>query len=143
MCSYCGCRSITPIDRFSAEHDDIINVTGELCRAARADDRDAATRAVDQLTALLGRHTADEERSLFVALRADPMFTDHIETLCSEHRAIESVLARVLDGDLGWAATLERSLRQHIDKEENGLFPAAVIALDAAALAEMAEPLSR
>jgi hypothetical protein len=50
MCSYCGCRSITPIDRFSAEHD---------------------------------------------------------------------------------------------DKDENGLLPAAVIALDASALAEMAEPLSR
>jgi hemerythrin-like domain-containing protein len=142
MCSYCGCRSITPIDRLSAEHDDIINVTGELRRAAKEGDRDAAKSAVDHLANLLDRHTADEERSLFAALRTDPAFTDHIDVLCSEHRAIDSVLARILDGDLGWADTLDRSLRQHIDKEENGLFPAAVIALDASTLAEMAAPVT-
>ena len=42
-------------------------------------------------------------------------------------------------GDLESVAALEHSLREHIDKEENGLFPAAVIALDGATLARLAE----
>jgi hypothetical protein len=38
---------------------------------------------------------------------------------------------------------IDRFSAEHIDQEGDGLFPAAVIALDAAALAEMAGPFSR
>ncbi len=138
MCSYCGCDSLTPIDRFSAEHEDIINATGEMRRAAETGDRAATMEAAHRLTSMIGPHVESEERSLFAELRTNSEFTDHIAALCSEHRTIAATLARVCGGDLGSAAALEDSLRVHIDKEENGLFPAAAIALDGPAWTQVA-----
>lgn len=130
VCSYCGCREITVIGRFSDEHVVIINATGELRRAAAAGDVAASRQAVGVLQQLLEPHTLIEERSLFAELREDPEFTDHIDVLCAEHREINAALAVAEGGDLTVVIALERLLRRHIDKEENGLFPAAAIALD-------------
>ena len=130
MCSYCGCRANTVIARYSAEHDEIVNAMGVLRRAASAGDRDGARVAAGDLAVLLDPHTSSEERSLFAELRRDAEFTAHVDGLCAEHREIDAALARVVEGDLAAAGMLEDILRRHIDKEENGLFPAAVIALD-------------
>ena len=43
------------------------------------------------------------------------------------------------DGDLTRMVALETLLRRHIDKEENGLFPAAAIALDGPAWERVVE----
>lgn len=133
MCSYCGCRANTVIARYSAEHDDIVNAMGVLRRAASAGDPAGAGASARDLAGLLDPHTASEERSLFAELRLDAEFTEHVDGLCAEHREIDAALARVVDGDLAAVGTLEHILCRHIDKEENGLFPAAVIALDGAA----------
>ena len=138
MCAYCGCHSIAPIDRFSAEHDDIVNATGAMRRATSAGDAAATAEAAAYLASMLDQHTRAEEESLFAALRGDPEFTEHVDRLCTEHRDIAEHLARLATGDLKSAETFERVLRDHIDKEENGLFPAAVIALDAATLEQLA-----
>ena len=108
----------------------MVNAMGVLRRAASAGDRDGAGVAARDLAVLLDPHTASEERSLFAELRRDAEFTAHVDGLCAEHREIDSTLARVVEGDLAAAGMLEDILRRHIDKEENGLFPAAVIALD-------------
>ena len=130
VCSYCGCRAITVIGRLSNEHVEIINATGALRRAALAEDGDAAATAGKELTSLLGAHTTGEERGLFAELRLDPEFADHIDVLCAEHREINAYLARLTNGDPSGVAALETLLRRHIDKEENGMFPAAAVALD-------------
>ena len=130
MCSYCGCRANTVIARYSAEHDEIVNAMGVLRRAANAGDHDSARIAARDLAGLLDPHTASEERSLFAELRRDAEFAAHVDGLCAEHREIDGVLARVAEGDFEVVGALEDILRRHIDKEENGLFPAAVIALD-------------
>ena len=118
------------ISRYSAEHDEIINAMGVLRRTASAAHHDGIGIAARDLAALLDPHTTSEERSLFAELRLDAEFTEHVDGLCAEHRDIDATLARVTDGDLVAVAHLEDILRRHIDKEENGLFPAAVIALD-------------
>jgi len=130
MCSYCGCRSLTVIGRYSDEHAEIINATGALRRATSSGDLDATRSAAAALAHLLDPHTASEERALFAELRLDPEFTDHVDALCAEHLDIATRLAAVSDGALDAMASLETLLRRHIDKEENGLFPAAAIALD-------------
>lgn len=139
MCSYCGCQSITVIGRFTAEHEAIINATGALRRAAATGDGTSTGAAVQALTDLLNPHTRGEERSLFAELRRDPEFTDHIDGLCAEHRDIDAGLAAVARGDLDAVVALESLLRRHIDKEENGLFPAAAIALDGPAWERVVE----
>jgi hypothetical protein len=130
MCSYCGCRDITVIGRFSAEHDEIVNVAGELRRAAERQDVEAATARAHDLGHRLHPHTEGEERGLFRELQADPEFADHIDALCNEHQELDAGLAAVEAGDLSGVPAFVHLLREHIDREENGLFPAAAIALD-------------
>jgi hypothetical protein len=120
------------IGRLSTEHVEIINATGALRRAAHDRDGDATT-AVDELAALLDPHTTGEEKGLFTELRLDPEFAAHVDALCAEHREIDARLARVASGDHAEVDALENLLRRHIDKEENGIFPAAAVALDGAA----------
>ncbi len=118
------------IARYSAEHEAIVNAMGALRRKAANNDREAAGIAVSTLVDLLVPHVASEERSLFAELRTDSEFTEHVDGLCNEHRDIDTRIASVALGDLTQLDGLENLLRRHIDKEENGLFPAAAIALD-------------
>lgn len=133
MCSYCGCRALPMIGRLSTEHVAIINATGALRRVALDGDGAAAAIAVEELAALLDPHTRGEEQGLFAELRLDEDFAGHVEALCAEHREIDARLAKVAAGDHAEVQELENLLRRHIDKEENGIFPAAAVALDGAA----------
>ena len=130
MCSYCGCRANTLIARYSAEHVDIVNALGELRRATSDGSPASVPDAAARLAALLDPHTTSEERSLLAELRREPEFTDHVDGLCDEHIALDHALSRIAAGHLADFPAFESQLRRHIDKEENGLFPAAVIALD-------------
>ncbi len=130
MCSYCGCDSIGVIGRFMSEHVEIINACGAL-KAAVAERDDAAVHATaDQLAGLLGPHTESEEAGLFSVMGRRDEFHDHISTLCGEHRSLDDLLAAIVAGDYGLMDTFERALRDHIDKEDNGLFPAAASGMD-------------
>lgn len=129
MCSYCGCRSITVIGRLSEEHEHILNHAGELRAASRTGDADEVGRALDELAAHLDPHTGSEERGLFHVLRRNPDFTDHVDGLHAEHVGIDALVAEIRAGDVGAVDELVDALYEHIDKEENGLFPAAAIEL--------------
>lgn len=130
MCSYCGCRSITVIGRFSEEHDEIVDAAGELRRAAERADLEELRARVHDLGHLLHSHTASEEHGLFGELRQDPEFTEHVDRLCSEHADLDARLEAIGGGDVSGVGEFIRRLRDHIDREENGLFPAAAIAID-------------
>ncbi|MFG1674091.1 hemerythrin domain-containing protein [Micromonospora sp. NPDC049282] len=130
MCNYCGCREFPLIGRLSAEHEAIANAAGRLRTAVRAGGADAAA-ALDALLALLMPHTAAEEDGLFAELRAEGSLAEAVAKLCTEHDDIHGVLGGVDRADPDWPgvlAALDR-LHRHIDNEEHGLFPAAVIAL--------------
>jgi len=133
MCNYCGCRSFPLIGRLTEEHEAIINATGRLRRAISTGDGDRveALDALDALLELLAPHTVTEENGLFAELRAEGSLADEVDKLCAEHADIHQALVRVDRAAPDWApvlAALDRLLR-HIDAEEHGLFPAAVIAL--------------
>lgn len=130
MCSYCGCDSIEVIGRFMSEHVDIINATGELRSAVAAGDAARVTAKRNNVARLLWPHASAEEVGLFRVLARDEVFTDHIAGLCAEHEALDVYLARVTPGNTAAMTQFENALRDHIDKEDNGLFPAAAIALD-------------
>ncbi|WP_234383324.1 hemerythrin domain-containing protein [Streptomyces dysideae] len=72
-----------------------------------------------------------EEHGLFPALAED--FPEQIAALEAEHRRIEAVLAEAADGvtpvDPAWPECLLEAmamLRDHILKEQDGVFPAAL-----------------
>lgn len=130
MCSYCGCESIEVIGRFMAEHEQIINATGDLRRAVAAGDPDAVDVTRAAVARLLWPHTTAEEVGLFHVMARDEVYAAHIATLCQEHQSLDALLGTIIAGDEATMWRFEEMLREHIDKEDNGLFPAAAIALD-------------
>lgn len=110
-----------------AEHEDIVNLAGDLRRAAATGDAQAVSVALDGAVAHLQPHTGAEEKGLFTVLRRSPEFTDHIATLCDEHDRLDELAAQIRAGHLEQIDTFVHELREHINKEENGLFPAAAI----------------
>ena len=130
MCNYCGCRDFPLIAKLTAEHESIANAAARLRRAITHGEADPLV-ALDELLALLLPHTGTEEEGLFVELRAEGSLTEAVAALCAEHDDIHGVLGAVDRSTPDWApvlAALDR-LHRHIDNEEHGLFPAAVIAL--------------
>ena len=130
MCNYCGCREFPLIGQLTAEHEAIANAAGRLRTAIIKGGRDPIT-LLDAVVELLMPHTAAEEQGLFVEVRAEGSLTDAVDKLCAEHDDIHGVLGTVDRAAPDWPvvlAALDR-LHRHIDNEEHGLFPAAVIAL--------------
>jgi hemerythrin-like domain-containing protein len=136
MCEYCGCQDVAAIAVLTREHGVVVNLGGEARRALAAGDLELAADRARAISAVLAPHTAVEERALFPAMSAE--FPGHVADLMGEHRVIEGVLAESVDGtptDPGWPARLDRALtllREHILKEEDGLFPAALAGLSPA-----------
>ena len=113
-----------------AEHDELINATGELVRAATAGDAERVRESARVVGRLLSPHTHSEEVGLFRVMREHEEFTEHIDTLCGEHTSLDALLEEVAGGAFDRAPEFEKELRTHIDKEDNGLFPAAAMSLD-------------
>ncbi len=130
MCSYCGCRNIPMIAKLNAEHDAIVNSTYALQVALREQDVESAKTAGKILGELLHPHTQREQVGLFAEMKKDELFTEHIASLCAEHNELDAELELISAGDLTRITAMITLLNNHIDREENGLFPAALAYLD-------------
>ncbi|AXH96530.1 hemerythrin domain-containing protein [Ornithinimicrobium avium] len=137
MCTYCGCESIEVIGRFMAEHTDIINAAGVLRRACREGDPAQVAAAVQEVETLLHPHTRNEEDGLFTVMRRQEEFVDHIDSLCGEHITLDEQLEAIKQGDHALVDTFIHDLRHHVEREDNGLFPASAIALEGPDWAEV------
>ncbi|MCT7352024.1 hemerythrin domain-containing protein [Streptomyces sp. 15-116A] len=134
MCEYCGCQALETIDELTQEHDRVVTLISQV-RDARRDGAIARmAELAREITSVLGPHTRVEEHGLFPALAGD--FPEQIAALEDEHRRIEAVLAEA-DGpfltDPTWPDRLIETLallREHILKEQDGVFPAALANLD-------------
>jgi hemerythrin-like domain-containing protein len=133
MCEYCGCQSLTTIDDLTREHDAVVDLVSRVRDAHRAGDTDRMARLARRIGAVLEPHTQVEEHGLFPALTDD--FPEQMAALEAEHRRIEAVLEEAAAGtprDATWPDRLIRVLdllREHILKEQDGVFPAALAAL--------------
>ena len=133
MCEYCGCQALDAIADLTAEHDLVIELGRQVRAALRGGDLGHAAERVRAITAVLGPHTEVEEAGLFPAMAGE--FPDHVEALRGEHRIVEDVLAEAAHGtptDPAWPARVEQVLhllREHILKEQDGVFPAALAVL--------------
>jgi hemerythrin-like domain-containing protein len=113
-----------------AEHVEIINATGQLRAAVGSGEEERVEVTRGAVAALLWPHTSAEEDGLFRVLHRDEQFAAHIDGLCEEHTSLDQYLEAITPGDEVAMAQFENALRDHIDKEDNGLFPAAAIALN-------------
>jgi iron-sulfur cluster repair protein YtfE (RIC family) len=132
MCHYCGCRDIPLIRDFIAEHERATNLGGDAVRALDRGDLVRARALLHNMGVELRSHWQGEEDGLFAVLGRDELFAEHIGPLVREHRELEELL-RTVDlsdpADQGRVRTAVFELHEHIAKEEDGLFPASLIAL--------------
>jgi hypothetical protein len=136
MCEYCGCQSLAAIDELTREHDEVVGLISGVRAAHGAGDTAGMAGIARRITAVLGPHTRVEEDGLFPALAGD--FPDHVGALVADHRRIEAVLTEAAGGppsDPTWPdrlVTTMDELRDHILKEQDGVFPAALATLSPA-----------
>jgi hemerythrin HHE cation binding domain-containing protein len=127
MCECCGCQAVTAIDDLTREHELVVNLIGEVRAAHAATDTVRMAELARRITAVLEPHTQVEEQGLFPAPAAD--FPDHVTALRADHRHIEAVLgeaAHETPTDPTWPGrfiTTLDLLREHILKEQDGVFP--------------------
>ena len=120
---------------YIAEHERALNFGGE---AVRALDRADYPRAAELLAAMadeLRAHWRGEENGLFAVMTSDALFAAHIEPLVREHRELDALLQSVDLSDPDDRSAIRAAvseLYEHIAKEEDGLFPASLTALDGA-----------
>lgn len=112
------------------EHVRLLDLAGDVRRVV---DRDlgAARQRFAELVYLLDAHVRREERGLFAVLREAGEFVEHVDELEAEHARLDAAVA-ALPGGEAWADALApvlRALAEHIYKEEQGLFPAALATL--------------
>ncbi len=134
MCHYCGCRQVPLIRDYIAEHESITTLGMRMTKLMGHGDVAAAQALVPEFAAMLDRHWQGEEEGVFVAMAAaDEMYADYIAPLVAEHRDLAAFLA---GADLADPEDARRfaaeivALADHIEREEDGLFPATLVTLD-------------
>lgn len=146
--------SVDPLQQFEREHAEALEHLERLERAATALEEGAAPAphlaaaraALDFIQSAVRRHNEAEELALF------PFIEDALPTelFVDEHvrlRALEESLAGALAGDdparhaVDPALELVVLLREHIERENNVLFPAARTLLGADGLVMVARRL--
>ncbi len=134
VCDYCGCQALDAIAELTAEHDAVVELGGQARRALDRGDLDRAADRARAIATVLRPHTVVEEEALFPAMAAE--FPGHVDLLVADHRRIEEVLAESAAGtpsDATWPDRLAKTLtdlREHILREQDGVFPAALVSLD-------------
>jgi len=133
MCQYCGCRQIPLIRDYIEEHDQIVQFGDDALRALDVADTDKAHESLTRMHEILTSHWAGEEAGVFAVMsETDSSYADHVAVLVSEHRSLAAFLEAL---DIGLPAHRERlrfelgSLREHVEREEDGLFPATLTEL--------------
>lgn len=133
MCQYCGCRAVPLIRDYIAEHDHVLNLLDGALRAIAVDDHVGAAGRVSEAREALTRHWTGEENGIFKVMAArDEEYAGYVAPLMEEHRELGHLLAHLDVSDPNDQQALQSAfleLREHISKEEDGLFPASLTAL--------------
>jgi hemerythrin-like domain-containing protein len=134
MCEYCGCQEIAVIGELTREHDAVVALISHIKSSIASQHLEDAAASCREVCVLLAPHSLVEEQGLFPEMNDE--FPDHIAALICEHRQIEKTLDEATGGvpdDPSWPDRLLGALhmlREHILKEQDGVFPAALASLD-------------
>lgn len=134
MCDHCGCRELTPVRRLMDEHDRLRELSNHVRRHLAGGNDAAAREDFQQILVVLGPHVAREEGALFPMLRGSDELAGHVGVLEGEHAGLYDDVDDLEDAAVpAWGDGVLRLLHDldaHMFKEDFGLFPAAIAALD-------------
>ena len=120
---------------YIAEHERALNHGGEAVRALDRGEIDTARARLAAMFDELRSHWPGEENGLFAVMHREELYAQHIDPLVVEHRELAVFLETVDLSDLDDQDRVRKAideLYEHIAKEEDGLFPASLTALDGA-----------
>ena len=132
MCEHCGCRGVEPIAQLMDEPFELLDISDRIREPLAAGDHAATLGLLAQLRALLVPHGTREERGVFAALRAQGEFVEAVDALEGEHASFEAMLDGLDPGSPTFEPDVKRllaELAEHIDQENLGIFPVAVVTL--------------
>lgn len=133
VCHYCGCRQVPLLRDYIAEHARATDAGDSCLRAVARGDLDAARRHLGLMAAELRAHWEGEENGVFTVMAArEEMYADYVAPLVEEHRELDALLSRIdltVAADVAELRNAVHELHEHISKEEDSLFPAALIEL--------------
>ncbi|MCV7278275.1 hemerythrin domain-containing protein [Mycolicibacterium flavescens] len=133
MCQYCGCRDIPLIRDFIHEHARVLDLGRHAVHAIDRGELDTARGLLTDMAGELVPHWRGEENGLFAVMAKDDTVAEHLAPLIREHRELDRLLATVdLTAPEGQQAVRDAvdELFEHIRREEDGIFPAALTSLD-------------
>lgn len=134
MCGHCGCGGVEAVRELREEHDALTEQAFQVRRALASGDRGAARVLLDEMVGHLVQHVTREELGMFTALREQGEFMDEVSALEGEHRALDAAVAG-LDSEhpdfVARVTELLDDLDAHIEREDLGIFPVAVVTLGA------------
>lgn len=134
MCDHCGCRQVAPIAELMDEHTALLDEAYEVRKALAERDPARAMELLRGLVEHLAQHVRREETGIFPALRATGEFLDEVDALEGEHRDLDSALEDLDPGAPDFAqrvTDLLHSLDLHVQRENLGVFPVAIVTLGA------------
>lgn len=133
MCHYCGCRQIPLIRDYIAEHERATDAGDACLRAVARGDLEEGRRQLEMMATELRSHWEGEEKGVFTVMAArDEMYAEYVAPLVDDHRELDALLRRIdlaVPADVARLRTAVHELADHISKEEDSLFPAALIEL--------------
>lgn len=118
---------------YIAEHERAVDHGREAVRAMDRGELDVARRRLGEMFEELRSHWQGEENGLFAVMHTDELYAEHIDPLVAEHRELAAFLEVVDLSDPDDQNRVRKEIEElyvHIAKEEDGLFPAALTALD-------------
>ncbi|OBB92823.1 hemerythrin domain-containing protein [Mycolicibacterium peregrinum] len=118
---------------YIAEHERAVDHGREAVRALDRGELDVARRRLGEMFEELRSHWQGEEDGLFAVMHTDELYAEHIDPLVAEHRELAAFLEVVDLSDPDDQKRVRKEIEElyvHIAKEEDGLFPAALTALD-------------
>lgn len=139
MCQYCGCHEITTVGALMDDHFEIRNLCSHIREAVQARRPAEAARLVRELRRTFTVHNAVEENGLYLAMTRFEEYEAQAGDLYDEHDALDEIIDGIVAEDdagridgVDFAPLLAELevLYEHINREENGLFPAAAVILD-------------
>ena len=134
MCEHCGCRGVEPIAELMDEHLELLDHAGEVRRLLDGGDLDSAWARMAVLAEVLVDHVEREEAGILTALKEQGDFVEPVIELEQEHASFDELISELDRESPTLRADLERlfvELAEHIDKENLGIFPVAVVTLGA------------
>lgn len=134
MCETCGCQGVKPIAELMHEHETLREKFGHVRQRVALGDRTEAARLLGELSAELRAHGLKEERGVLTALRDQGEFAQAVADDLAEHRRLDLALTALDPSAPDFALQVGRvldDLGEHLDREDLGIFPEAVVTLHA------------